>query len=79
MRAYAWLPPPPDAAEERLASTRMREYVRRWINEWDLIRLDPAYHPETELREVTLHYAEDAALAAPGEGDEESSREGDEG
>ncbi|HKG25099.1 MAG TPA: BREX system ATP-binding domain-containing protein, partial [Thermomicrobiales bacterium] len=33
-RAYGWEPPPVDSRGERLASTRMREYVRRWINEW---------------------------------------------
>ena len=68
-RAYGWTPPPARADAERLASTRMREYVRRWINEWDLKRLFPAYEPETEVREVELTYAEDAELAAPSEGD----------
>jgi hypothetical protein len=24
----------------------MRQYVRAWINEWDLRRLDPSYQPE---------------------------------
>lgn len=58
--AYGWSPPPALAAGERLASARIREYVRTWINEWDLRRLDPAYSPEIEATEVSVSYAEDA-------------------
>lgn len=36
--AYDWSPPPLDVGE-RTTSTRMRQYVRRWINAWDLVRL----------------------------------------
>jgi hypothetical protein len=28
---------------------RMRQYVRAWINEWDLVRLDPQFRPQTEV------------------------------
>lgn len=59
-QAYGWTPPPAVFAAERLASTRMREYVRTWINEWDLRRLDPTYTPEIEATEVAVSYAEDA-------------------
>jgi hypothetical protein len=38
----------------------MREYVRTWINEWDLRRLDPTYQPEIEVTAVGLSYGEDA-------------------
>ena len=58
--AYGWTPPPATTASERLASTRMREYVRTWINEWDLRRLDPTYVPEIDVTEVAPSYAEDA-------------------
>lgn len=27
----------------------MRQYVRAWIHEWDLTRLDPRFTPDTQL------------------------------
>lgn len=59
--AYAW-EPPDIAGLERLGATRMRQYVRAWINEWDLIRLDPDYRPATEVIEIPSDYREDAEL-----------------
>jgi hypothetical protein len=51
---------------ERLAATRMRQYVRAWINEWDLVRLDPEFTPATEVAEeavaTALDYQETADL-----------------
>ncbi len=44
-QAYGW-EPPDVVGLERLPSNRMRQYVRAWINEWDLRRLDPSYQPE---------------------------------
>lgn len=41
-RVYGWDAPDNDAGE-RLSTTRLRQYVRRWINEWDLMRLYPDY------------------------------------
>ena len=59
--AFGWQPP--DAAGlERLGATRMRQYVRAWINEWDLVRLDPAYRPATEILDVSTDYREDPDL-----------------
>ncbi len=46
--AYGW-DPPDVAGLQRLGATRMRQYVRAWINEWDLIRLDPAFTPASQL------------------------------
>ncbi|GAA4855816.1 hypothetical protein GCM10025787_44910 [Saccharopolyspora rosea] len=44
--AYDWSPPDvPGLA--RSGSNRMRQYLRAWINEWDLVRLDPSYRPHT--------------------------------
>jgi hypothetical protein len=65
--AYNWSPPDV-AGLERLGATRMRQYVRAWINAWDLVRLDPDHQPQTELLEMSSSYAEDAALeqSAPG-------------
>jgi P-loop Domain of unknown function (DUF2791) len=46
--AYGWAPPDVPGLE-RLPSNRMRQYVRAWINEWDLRRLDPGYDPEISV------------------------------
>ena len=55
---------PPDVAGlERLGATRMRQYVRAWINEWDLVRLDPGYVPITDVVEAPTDYREQPELA----------------
>ena len=65
--AFGWEPPDVPGLE-RLGTTRMRQYVRAWINEWDLVRLDPEYAPATAVREIGGGYAEDPDL-----GDAEST------
>jgi hypothetical protein len=60
-QAFGWRPPDVPGLE-RLGATRMRQYVRAWINEWDLVRLDPAYRPETEAIDVASDYREDPDL-----------------
>ncbi|MEA3217584.1 MAG: hypothetical protein QOJ19_3740 [Acidimicrobiia bacterium] len=59
--AYGWNPPDVEGLE-RLPSNRMRQYVRAWINEWDLCRLDPDYVPDTTVTDVIVGYDEDADL-----------------
>ena len=59
--AYGWEPPMVEGLE-RLPSNRMRQYVRAWINEWDLRRLDPGYVPELDVTEVGVDYSEDVDL-----------------
>lgn len=59
--AYGWTPPDVPGLE-RLGATRMRQYVRAWINAWDLLRLDPDYRPDTEVVELATSYADDDAL-----------------
>jgi hypothetical protein len=59
--AYGW-DPPDVVGLERLGATRMRQYVRAWINEWDLIHLDPDYQPATEVLDVPGDYREIAEL-----------------
>ena len=59
--AFGW-DPSDVSGLERLAATRMRQYVRAWINEWDLVRLDPDFVPETETVEIAMDYREDADL-----------------
>ncbi len=60
---FGWLPPDVSGLE-RLGATRMRQYVRTWINEWDLLRLDPSYRPETEVADLSSDYREDPDLEA---------------
>ncbi len=62
--AYGW-EPPDVAGIERLPSNRMRQYVRAWINEWDLRRLDPSYVPEIEAAGLAVDFSEDADLERP--------------
>lgn len=55
--AHDWSPPDV-VGLERLGATRMRQYVRAWINEWDLVRQDPAYAPATEVLDIPTDYRE---------------------
>lgn len=59
--AFGWQPPDVPGLE-RLGATRMRQYVRAWINEWDLLMLDPDFRPSTEVLSVTPSYDEDVDL-----------------
>lgn len=58
---FGW-DPPDVTGLERLGATRMRQYVRAWINEWDLRRLDARYQPVTEIVDVATDYREDLDL-----------------
>ena len=60
-RAFGWQPPDV-VGLERLGATRMRQYVRAWINEWDLVRLYPGFRPETEMVDVPSDYRENPDL-----------------
>jgi hypothetical protein len=60
-RAFGWDPPDLGAGEQ-LSTTRIRQYVRRWINEWDLKRLYPGYAPETVVSELPVQYTEQPEL-----------------
>jgi len=68
--AFGWDPPDVEGLE-RLPSNRMRQYVRAWINEWDLCRLDPSYDPDITAAEVNLDYSEypDVGTGADSDGD----------
>jgi hypothetical protein len=66
--AFGWDPPDVQGLE-RLGATRMRQYVRAWINEWDLVRLDPEFRPQTVAADIASNYAEDASLETSPEAD----------
>lgn len=55
-RAFGW-DPPDIGPGEVLSTTRIRQYVRRWINEWDLVRLYPEYAPQTVVAELPVDYS----------------------
>ena len=61
--AYAWAAPPL-APSERTSSRTMRQYIKGWIMQWDLRRLDGS---DVRLVSATLatDYTEDATLADP--------------
>ena len=60
--AYGWDAPDISHDIGHGATARIRSYVRRWINEWDLRRLYPDTEPEIEETEFTLSYEEDTTL-----------------
>ncbi len=65
-RAFGWSPPDVPGLE-RLQATRMRQHVRAWINEWDLVRLDPSYAPVTVAEVLPSRYDEEPELEVAGE------------
>jgi P-loop Domain of unknown function (DUF2791) len=64
--AFNWEPPDLGAGEQ-LSTTRIRQYVRRWINEWDLKRLYPDYAPQTVVVELPVDYSVRPELEASSE------------
>ncbi len=59
--AYNWDAPPPGAGREYSLSTGLRQYLRSWINAWDLRRL---YGIEADIvvETVQISYEEDTDL-----------------
>ena len=60
--AYGWEAPEINHDIGRGGMARIRSYVRRWINEWDLRRLYPDVEPDIEETELTFSYEEDTTL-----------------
>jgi hypothetical protein len=70
-KAYGWDPPEIPWASAAV-TRRMRSYVRRWVNEWDLRRLYPGTEICTgEEQELRLTYEQDESLEQPSEESEE--------
>jgi hypothetical protein len=56
--AYNW-EPPQDRIELSIATSDvMRQYIRRWITEWDLNRIHPGYRPQIEVSALKQEYLE---------------------
>ena len=75
--AYGWEAPEIDHDIGRGSTGRIRSYVRRWINEWDLRRLFPDTEPEIEETELTFNYEEDTTLEKAHSEDNGSSAAGE--
>jgi bacteriophage exclusion system BrxC/D-like protein len=68
--AYDWEPPATDAPE-RTATRTMRQYIKGWITEWDMLRLTgDVTHAVAE--EMTANYTEDENLSTLSEDEPES-------
>jgi len=69
--AYAW-PAPPLPPGERTSSRTMRQYIKGWITQWDLRRLDGS-----EIRlisgSIASDYTENTAVAEPSALDSEEA------
>ena len=69
--AYAW-PAPPLPPGERTSTRTVRQYVKGWITQWDLRRLDGS---DVALisGSIASDYTENAAMAEPGALDNEEA------
>lgn len=63
--AYGWAPPSDYIEPDPTA--RMRQHVKRWITEWDLMRLYPDYKPDIETSQLGPSYTEMPELEASSE------------
>lgn len=63
-KAYGWNPPMEWAPDMTI---RIRQHVKRWINEWDLERLYPGYKPDIEVTQLRQDYSESPELEVPTE------------
>ncbi len=59
---YNWAAPDIEHGIGRGGRRRIRSFVRRWINEWDLRRLYPESEPDIEETPLEFWYDEDTTL-----------------
>jgi hypothetical protein len=69
--AHDW-PTPALPPGERTATRTMRQYIKAWITQWDLLRLSGA-GVEIVERELRANYEEDESFAAPEHAPDEES------
>ena len=72
-QAYNWDPPDIELGIGLGGRRRIRSFVRRWINEWDLRRLYPESKPNIEETEIKLRYDEDPTYEHPSSDDADTS------
>ena len=70
--AYTW-PAPPLPPAERTSSRTMRQYIKGWITQWDLLRLGGGGSFVLFDGSIASDYTEDATLAEPRAFDDEES------
>ena len=61
--AYDW-PAPPLPPPDRTSSRTMRQYIKGWITQWDMLRLDRGNVLILDT-EIASDYSEDATLEEP--------------
>ncbi len=71
-QAYNWDAPDIDPGIGLGGRRRIRSFVRRWINEWDLRRLYPNSEPDMEETPLQFRYEEDRTLEQPASDDSNS-------
>ena len=69
--AYGW--PAPPLPPERTSSRTMRQYLKGWITQWDLLRLVGGIGGALSDDRVASNYTEDANLAEPRALDDEEA------
>ena len=63
--AFNWQPPD-IAGLARAGTNRMRQYVRAWVNEWDLLRLQLTAEPTTRVETIDAPSPNPAESVAAG-------------
>jgi bacteriophage exclusion system BrxC/D-like protein len=70
--AYNW-PAPPLPPAERTSSRTMRQYIKGWITQWDLLRLVGGVGGALVDDRIATNYTEDVILAEPRPLDDEEA------
>jgi hypothetical protein len=70
--AYNW-PAPPLPPAERTSSRTMRQYIKGWITQWDLLRLFGGVGGALVDDRIATNYTEDVILAEPRPLDDEEA------
>ncbi len=60
--AYHWTPPPVPGLPPR-NTNQLRHHIRAWINQWDLSRHHPTFHPDTAIHQNPTNWDEEPALS----------------
>ena len=72
-QAFGW-DAPPARAREVSASDQVRQHIKSWIAEWDMMLLDPDYRADIVVDKVKLDLSEDDDLSREDEADSAEER-----